>query len=56
MSERKRLILEALGGLLLIAGLSVIHIALGLVAAGVLFVLAANFMEVNDADSEQPDR
>lgn len=52
LDESDRLLIEALGAILLIAGLAVIHFALALIAAGVLLILAANFAEVPDAGAK----
>lgn len=48
MTIRQQITLEAAGALLLIAGLAIIHIALGLVAAGVMLVLAATFLPLKE--------
>ncbi len=55
MTERKKQLLEVLGGVLLVAGLSVIHIALGLVVAGVLLIALANFGDVKASEKEAND-
>lgn len=56
--ERRLQLAELLGGLIVVAGLAMIHPAMGVITLGALLILAANFTgvfgesEADDADSE----
>lgn len=51
MTIRQQLTIEAAGAVLLVAGLTIVHIALGLVMAGVMLVLAATFLPLKEEET-----
>ena len=56
MTPRQKQVLEAVGGVLLVAGLATINVAIGIIAAGVMLVLAANFVgETKEEDDSNSD-
>lgn len=42
-TERQRLVVEVMGGVLVIAAFALIHIAMGVLVAGILLMIFANF-------------
>jgi len=56
MRERVRFLIEVAGACLLILALAIVHIALGIFAAGLLLVVIANvYMGENDASTDRDD-
>lgn len=55
MSEAQKKLIEVLGGIVLVAGIAVIHIAAALVVAGVLMIVFANFSDTpKESDDANP--
>lgn len=51
MRERRRLIVESAGALLVIAALIMVHVALGVMVGGLLLIAVANFYMKGDEDA-----